>query len=331
VLLAGAEYADFNQLVPGKVVDGALDDVDLLTEAVDEDGVPTGKPNRGDQRVDGHYNAWWSCLIPAEVVAKIGLPLPLFFQWDDVEYGYRARHAGYATVTLPGAGLWHADFDWKDADKWNEYFAVRNAMIVATLHAEIDPKQHARVLVSRVSRYLLSMQYGLAATILKAAEDYLEGPSFLHDGGAAAAKAIHKVRADYPDTVMHPASDVPGMKNGSVPMVQAGPTPSRARLVLLKRLVYLALGRTAHQIGAVTKKDAKWWHVSQFDTVVVTDGSQGGVRVRRRDREVTMRLAKQLGRIVRRLLAEQPRLREEYRAAVPELTSRENWRRLYDL
>jgi len=26
-----------------------------------------------------------------------------------------------------------------------------------------------------------------------------------------------------------------------------------------------------------------------------------------------------------------PRLREDYRAAVPELTSRENWRRLYGL
>ncbi len=331
MLLAGAEYADFAQLVPGKVVKGALDDVDLLAEAVDEDGLPTGKPNRGDRRVDADYNAWWSCLIPAEVVSKIGLPLPLFFQWDDVEYGYRARANGFATVTLPGAGLWHADFDWKDLDKWNEYFAVRNAMIVSTLHADIDPKQTARVIVSRVSRYLLSMQYGLAATILKAVEDFLEGPEFLHDGGAAAAKAVHALRAEYPDTVMHPASDVPGLKSGTVPMVQAGPTPSSSRLVLLKRLMYLALGRTAHQIGAVTKKDALWWHVSQFDTVVVTDGSQSGVRVRRRDREVTVRLAKQTGRAVKRLLSDLPRLREEYRAAAPKLTSRENWRRLYKM
>ena len=110
-LLAGAEYADFAQLKPGRVVTNALDDVDLLGEELDEDGIPTGKTNRGDRRVDADYNAWWSCLIPAEVVAKIGLPLPLFFQWDDVEYGYRARANGFATVTLPGAGLWHADFD----------------------------------------------------------------------------------------------------------------------------------------------------------------------------------------------------------------------------
>ncbi|MDQ3789458.1 MAG: glycosyltransferase [Actinomycetota bacterium] len=331
VLLAGAEYADFAQLIPGKVVKGALDDVDLLAEEVDEDGVPTGKINRGDRRVDAHYNAWWSCLIPAEVVGEIGLPLPLFFQWDDVEYGYRARRNGFATVTLPGAGLWHADFDWKDADKWNEYFAVRNALIVSTLHSETDPKQSARVLISRITRNLLSMEYGLAATLIKAVEDFLEGPEFLHDGGQAAAKEIRRLRAEYPDTVMHPAGEVPGLKSGSVPMVQAGPKPSMTRLVLLKRLIYLAMGRTVHQLGAVNRKDATWWHLSQFDTAIVTDGSQEGVRLRKRDREMTIKLAKDAARAARRLVSELPRLREEYRAAVPELVSRDNWRRLYDL
>ncbi|WP_414636472.1 glycosyltransferase [Actinophytocola sp.] len=331
MLLAGAEYADFAQLVPGQVVQGALDDVDLTEEAEDEDGLPTGKPNRGDRRVDADYNAWWSCLIPAEVVAEIGLPLPLFFQWDDVEYGYRARAAGFATVTLPGAGLWHADFDWKDADKWNEYFAVRNAMIVATLHADIEPRHTARVIISRVVRCLLSMQYGLAATLLKAVEDFLRGPEFLHDGGASAAREIHALRADYPDTVMHAPGELPGLKSGEVPMVQAGPTPSMSRVVLLKRLIHFALGKTAHEVGAVNLDDATWWHVSQFNTVVVTDGSQGGVRVRRRDRELTIKLARQTAKVVRRLVTELPRLRGEYRAAAAELTSRDNWRRLYGL
>ncbi len=331
VLLAGAEYADFARLVPGQVVKGALDDVDLLAEEVDEDGVPTGKINRGDRRVDADYNAWWSCLIPAEVIAEIGLPLPLFFQWDDVEYGYRARARGYATVTLPGAGLWHADFDWKDADKWNEYFAVRNALIVSTLHSETDPKQSARVLISRITRNLLSMEYGLAATLIQAMEDFLEGPAFLHDGGQAAAKEIRRIRAEYPDTVMHPAGEVPGLKSGSVPMVQAGPKPSMTRLVMLKRLIYLAMGRTVHQLGAVNRKDATWWHLSQFDTAIVTDGSQEGVRLRKRDRETTIKLAKDAARAARRLVSELPRLRAEYRAAVPELVSRDNWRRLYDL
>jgi galactofuranosylgalactofuranosylrhamnosyl-N-acetylglucosaminyl-diphospho-decaprenol beta-1,5/1,6-galactofuranosyltransferase len=175
------------------------------------------------------------------------------------------------------------------------------------------------------------MQYGLAATILKAVEDFLRGPEFLHDGGQGAAKEIFALRKEYPDTVMHQASDVPGLASGLIPLIQAGPTPTRNRLVMAKRLVNLALGRTVHPVGAVSKKDATWWHVSQFATAIVTDGSQEGVRLRRRDRETTVRLAKQTARLLRRVVADMPRLREEYRAAVPELTSRENWRRLYDM
>jgi galactofuranosylgalactofuranosylrhamnosyl-N-acetylglucosaminyl-diphospho-decaprenol beta-1,5/1,6-galactofuranosyltransferase len=328
-LIAGAEYADFDQLVPGRVVDNALDDVDLLEEALDEDDIPTGKPNRGDRRVDAEYNAWWSCLIPSELVAALGYPLPLFFQWDDVEYGYRARANGFPTVTLPGAGLWHADFDWKDADKWSEYFAVRNAMIVSALHGPFDPRRIARTLISRTLRNLLSMQYGLVATVLKAAEDFLEGPAILRDGGVAAAAEIRKLRAEYPDTIMHAPSDLPGLRANQIPMVQAAPTPTLVRLVLLKRLVYLALGKIRYQLGTVPAADSEWWHMSQFDTAVVTDASQEGVRIRKRDRAMMVAQAKQLARVIRRLLAEGPQVREAYQAAVPELTSRENWQRLH--
>ncbi|MGQ0839648.1 glycosyltransferase [Actinokineospora sp.] len=330
-LIAGAEYADFAHLQPGAVVMNALDDVDLLAEALDEDGEPTGKPNRGDRRVDADYNAWWSCLIPNEVARELGLPLPLFFQWDDVEYGYRARARGYATVTLPGAGLWHADFDWKDADKWNEYFAVRNAMIVSALHSAFPPKQVARVLVARVVRALLSMQYGLAATLITGAEDFLVGPSVLADGGKRAAAEIRRIRAMYPDTVAHPIAGLADIGLDHVPMVQAAPEPKLHRLVLLKRLLHLSLGKANYDIGAIPADDSSWWHVSQFQRAVVTDAAQDSVRVRVRDRAMMVELGKRLAVVARRLLAEGPRLQQEYRAAVPELISEENWKRLYGL
>jgi len=67
-------------------------------------------------------------------VRAIGYPLPLFFQWDDVEFGYRARAHGFPTVALPGAGVWHADFGWKDWDEWHRYFNMRNGLITAALH-----------------------------------------------------------------------------------------------------------------------------------------------------------------------------------------------------
>ena len=88
------------------------------------------------RRADVDYNGWWSCLIPTETVRAIGLSLPVFIKWDDAEYGLRAKKAGYPTVSLPGAGVWH--MSWVDKDDlvgWQAYFHERNRIITALLHS----------------------------------------------------------------------------------------------------------------------------------------------------------------------------------------------------
>ena len=127
----------------------ALDEAYLLGS--DERLLPIGQ----DRRVDTEYNGWWACLVPATIIRAIGYPLPLFFQWDDIEFGYRARAHGFPTVALPGAGVWHADFGWKDWDEWHRYFNMRNGLITAALHSRVlhapDPAAvgHAAVAVPR--------------------------------------------------------------------------------------------------------------------------------------------------------------------------------------
>ena len=44
------------------------------------------------------------------------------------------------------------------------------------------------------------MHYGLAATLIQAVEDFLDGPEALRDGSAAAAAEIRRIRAAYPET-----------------------------------------------------------------------------------------------------------------------------------
>jgi galactofuranosylgalactofuranosylrhamnosyl-N-acetylglucosaminyl-diphospho-decaprenol beta-1,5/1,6-galactofuranosyltransferase len=315
-LHVGAERADLPALAAGIAVPNALTAADVTEE-------------RQDIRVDAGYNGWWSCLIPAEIVAAIGLPLPMFFQWDDIEYGYRARGAGFATVTLPGAGVWHADFGWKDWDDWHRYFNIRNAMITAALHTDFDGRQVARGLRAQLVRYLLSMQYGLAHTLIKAVEDFSAGPQILRDGGVAAATEIRKERSLYGETVRHPASDVPGLRLGEATISNAAPPPSLKRAVLVKRIVDQALGRTDRRPVTIPAGDAHWYHVSRYDTAVVTDASQEGVRVRRRDVQTARALLGRGTRTLRALVRQAPELREQYRTAVPELTSRENWQRLF--
>ena len=101
--------------------------------------------------------------------------------------------------------------------------------------------------------------------------------------------------------------------------------------MLIKRAIDQWFGRTRHGLIGVTREDAHWWHVSLFDHVVVTDASQSGVRVRRRDKARARALLLRTIRVLRRLRRERPALQAQYRAAMPELTSRANWERLYGI
>jgi galactofuranosylgalactofuranosylrhamnosyl-N-acetylglucosaminyl-diphospho-decaprenol beta-1,5/1,6-galactofuranosyltransferase len=309
-LHVGAEQTHLPRLRAGLPVTDALHSADMTED-------------QQDLRVDAEYNAWWMCLIPPEVVAAIGYPLPLFFQWDDIEYGLRAGAAGFPTVTLPGAGVWHADFGWKDWDDWPRYFSLRNSLVVSALHGEFNLPQTARWLSGQLVTYLVSMRYGLAATLITAVEDFLAGPAVLTDGGAEAATRIRKLRAEYPETVVHPAHGA-----DSVPIAAAGPDPSWPIPVLLKRLLWHVTGVSRGK-AAVRAADGQWWHTSLFDSVVVTDPSQSGVKIRKRDRALFRGLLFRGVRVLRRLVREGRAVRRDYRAAMPQLTSEANWARLF--
>ncbi|MGH3858514.1 glycosyltransferase [Actinokineospora sp.] len=310
-----AETTDLDRLKPGVPVAGAVHNIDLTEEL----------PHR---RVNAGYNAWWSCLIPAEVVERIGLPLPMFFQWDDIEYGTRAGRNGFATVTLPGSAVWHADFAWKDWDDWARYFSLRNSLITAALHSDFDGKKASKVLARQMATYLVSMQYGMAATLLKAVDDFLSGPGVLGDGGVEAAAGIRKLRNEYPDTHRRQPEDLGVDGAATLPMADDSGTPSMLAATLAKRVLNQVRGRN-HGAAAIMAKDAKWWHVSLFKSVIVTDSAQDAFRVREYDREVLNKLSKESFRLLSRLAKEGRGIREQWRAAVPELTSRENWQRLF--
>jgi galactofuranosylgalactofuranosylrhamnosyl-N-acetylglucosaminyl-diphospho-decaprenol beta-1,5/1,6-galactofuranosyltransferase len=114
-----------------------------------------------------------------------------------------------------------------------------------------------------------------------------------------------------------------------MPKTAAEPTPSMLRAVLVKRIVWQLLKRSRGTVS-ISAADAHWWHVSLFDTAVVTDPSQEGVRVHRFDRTQMLELARRGSAVLWRLMREGGGVRDEYRAALPELADRETWTRLFD-
>jgi galactofuranosylgalactofuranosylrhamnosyl-N-acetylglucosaminyl-diphospho-decaprenol beta-1,5/1,6-galactofuranosyltransferase len=317
----GAEVANLQRLEAGLHVKNALSDKSVL------------KKKQQDVRVDAGYNGWWSCLIPSEIVGRVGYPLPLFFQWDDIEYGYRSRANGFATVTLPGAAVWHADFAWKDWDEWHRFFNIRNGMITAAVHSDLDGKALSKQLRTDLFRYLVSMQYGMAYTLIRAIEEFVAGPGALRDGGMEAAGAIRRERAAYEETIRHNANAVPGVRPSDMMITPAGPPPKSSLewAVLAKRIVQQWRGNVVPGPVAISADDAHWWHVSLFAHAVVTDRSQEGVRVRKRNTAHARELLRRGTAALRALRSETPRVSAEYRAAMPALTTRENWARLYGI
>ena len=128
---------------------------------------------------------------------------------------------------------------------------------------------------------------------------------------------------------MHPMSELPDFRE--LPVIRAANEPGMERLTWAKRVVYLLADRSDHPTGFVPAGDAHWWHVSTFDRAVVTDMSEQGFRVRTRDRARALALTKRSARTFARMVREGPAVARQYRAALPQLTSRANWARLYDV
>src|SRR5690606_39846075 len=109
--------------------------------------------------------------------------LPVFIKWDDAEYGLRAASAGYRTVSLPGAALWHVSWmDKDDAVDCQAYYHARNRFVAALLHSPF--KAGGRLLSNsrrQDLKHLLSMQYYAVTLRHEGLRDLLRGPSHLHE------------------------------------------------------------------------------------------------------------------------------------------------------
>ncbi|WIG19019.1 glycosyltransferase [Kocuria rosea] len=293
------------------------------------------------RRVDVDYNGWWMDLIPTQVVRDIGLSLPVFIKWDDAEYGLRAAEAGYPTVSLPGAAVWHVS--WIDKDDlvgWQAYFHERNRVIAALLHSPYE--RGGRLL--RESGYLdvkhlISMQYYTEHGRIMALQDILAGPDQLHDIQPLRIKQIRGLAAEYTDAQFETDVEAfPQPRMAKPPRHGKGfRAPSYRSLApwaaktLAKQLVRPVPSEYENQPQAhIAHQDNKWWRMSQYDSAVVSNAEGTGVSWYKRDPEQLRRKLGAASRLHWRLLREWPQLRSRYREALPRITSFDAWRASFE-
>jgi galactofuranosylgalactofuranosylrhamnosyl-N-acetylglucosaminyl-diphospho-decaprenol beta-1,5/1,6-galactofuranosyltransferase len=291
-------------------------------------------------RIDVDYNGWFMCLIPREVIADIGLSLPLFIKWDDSEYGLRAKEAGYPTVSFPGAAVWHVPWtDKNDALDWQSYFHVRNRFIAALLHSQYPRGGRLiRESLNHQIKHLVSMQYSTVELRHKALEDVLAGPHGLHALLPGTLPELKELVKGFDDAalVANPA-EFPEVKRHKLPRKgrEASPVLSGRQATLQALIQPLRQIRKPRELAQVhpeaeiMSQDSKWHKVARYDSAIVTMPDGTAAAFYRRDRAKFSELLKRTLGIHRRLATEWDNLAKEYRAALSEITSPEEWEKTF--
>src|SRR5699024_110292 len=288
------------------------------------------------RRIDVDFNGWWMCMIPRSVAEEIGQPLPLFIKWDDAEYGLRAGKAGFPTVTLPGAAIWHMAWsDKDDAIDWQAYFHLRNRLVVAALHHDGPVTGLQRSMAKATAKHLLCLEYSTVAIQNRALQDFLAGPEHVASLLESALPTVREMRKEYPDAVVRgSATDLP-LPSGEGVGATGEPAGTVGKVVRLAKGVLRNL-RPADESAHVTPQlnvptlDARWVLLPQVDGAPVTTADGRGVVYRQRDRAKAAELARESLRLQRAVAARFDELKATYRAAAPELTSRDRWARVFD-
>jgi galactofuranosylgalactofuranosylrhamnosyl-N-acetylglucosaminyl-diphospho-decaprenol beta-1,5/1,6-galactofuranosyltransferase len=289
------------------------------------------------RRADADYNGWWMCLIPTAVIREVGLSLPLFIKWDDIEYGLRAKKAGFPTVSLPGAGLWHVSWEDKQDDiGWQAYFYARNRLVAALLHS---PFAHGGRLLRESFqidvKHLFSMQYYAEALRSIALADVRRGPEALHADLPTKLPDAVALRSEYSEAQFKDdVDDFPAPHSAEAPRgIDAAGSPTKKELIpwaakaFVRQLTReVAPDAAEHPQANLAHKDNKWWRLANYDSVVITNAEGTASSWYRRRPELLKPRIAQSAAVHAGLWRDWDELARRYRAAAAQVTSLDAWR-----
>ncbi|MCW2835538.1 MAG: glfT2 1 [Nocardioides sp.] len=293
------------------------------------------------KRIDVDFNGWFMCLIPRRVLDEIGLSLPLFLKWDDSEFGLRAKAAGYPTVSMPGAAVWHIPWtDKNDALDWQAYFHQRNRFVAALLHSAYERGgRMVRESLNHQVAHLVSMQYSTVELRLMALEDVLAGPYALHEKLPTRLAEVNAFRKQFTDAQLQADPDTfPAVRRHKPPRKGKDDSgvPGRASLLIRAATMPLRQLKTPRSTSRTNPEaeipamDAKWYRIARYDSAVVSMPDGSSAALYERDPAKFRDLMKRTVDIHAKFQREWPRLAAEYRAALGDITSPEAWEKTFE-
>jgi GT2 family glycosyltransferase len=138
-----------------------------------------------------NYCGWWYCCFQLDHTLSGNLPLPLFFQYDDTEWGLRNKRL--EKVVVSGVCVRHDSFDAKRTI-WKDYYSMRNRLIVATIHRDSAFRGCGKLyfqamIFIKIFYRIIFFRFNDAELMMMAVEDYCRGIEWL---GAVDSVALHR-------------------------------------------------------------------------------------------------------------------------------------------
>lgn len=286
-------------------------------------------------RFDCDYSGWWMCLIPNSVIREIGLSLPLFIKYDDVEYGLRAREHGYPTVGLPGVAVWHQGWHDKDISRtWEEYYAQRNRWICALLHFPNAGKRYMFRMMYEDAHLGVKLMYSGMALHHMALRDVMRGPTYIMETLSTKLAEVRAAREGYADSEV--SDDIESFPAPVAVFENRRSALSGSELgkTAAKEVVKAVFSRQdgthddAPQV-AMKSKDAVWPSFAGISSALVTTSDGNGAAWLKRDSKLYRRNLRECRRIASSLVRRWDELSELYGAA--DLSSLKSWRGVFSL
>ncbi|WCD92533.1 glycosyltransferase [Microbacterium sp. nov. GSS16] len=287
------------------------------------------------------FNGWWMCLIPTSILREIGLSLPVFLKFDDIEFSLRARAKGYPTVCLPGVAVWHMAWHDKDPTRtWEEYFIHRNRVITGLLHSDVRNGGYLPLhsFLGDI-KLLFMLQYSAVRLRHEALKDAFRGPSLLPDLLPSKQAEIRELRTKYVDSkVVDDFSTLPPVRRSSVAILGGVRKPTNpvatlalaVRVAMRQLLIKQSVGSRRNPERVIPAPDITWWRFADIDSALVTSPDGLGVAWYQRDRATMHRFLWRSIRLNLKLALGWRRLAEQYSKGAPTITSAEQWRETFD-
>ncbi|KAB8288608.1 galactofuranosyltransferase [Bifidobacterium ramosum] len=286
------------------------------------------------------YAAWWYCCIPISVIKENGLPLPVFVRCDDAEYGVRC---GKEFITMNGLCIWHMSFHVRYNAAVERYQTTRNTMIAQCTTGFAPKSDFMYELHNNIRLELKKFGYENAELCLDAFEDFLKGPKFIAQPGAAEKAFMdankHKEKMVSFEEVQRRAEElgIEGFDLSQIDRQLVDGDKPRTRFERLEDYVtnngqrffkYEGEGYAVIPVLGWTYP-AGAIHNKKYLIVIDWYNKKGAIRVKDPKRYAV--IAKRYERDLKYYKKNIERLRKEYSAAREELTSVKYWKHYLDM